>query len=74
MGEAQRGLEFEVKVVPAQPAFPACWADRGKEASRGRQGGDSQGKQTESNRPREKHREEKAKYITASQSTNMNNP
>lgn len=31
MGDAQRCLEVEVKVIPAQPAFPACWADRGKE-------------------------------------------
>lgn len=67
MGEAQRCLEFEVKVIPAQPAFPACWADRGKGASRGRRGGDSHRKPTESNRPREKHtgRESKVRHCNS---------
>lgn len=53
MGEAQRYLE--VKVVPAQPAFPACWADRGKGGQQSETGGDGHRRQTESNRPREKH-------------------
>lgn len=55
MGEAQTHLEVKVKVVPAQPAFPACWADRGKGGQKRETGGDSHRRQTESNRPREKH-------------------
>ena len=55
IGEAQRHLEVKVKVVPAQPAFPACWADRGKGGQQSETGGDSHRRQTESNRPREKH-------------------
>lgn len=65
MGEAQRCLEVEVKVVPAQPAFPACWADRGKEGQQSETGRrQPQETQTESNRPREKHtvRESKIRH------------
>lgn len=71
MGEAQRHLKVKVKVVPAQPAFPACWADRSKGGQQSETGGDGHRRQTESNRPREKHIVETAKCVTASQRANV---
>lgn len=51
LGEAQRCLEVEVKVVPAQPAFPACWADRGREC---------QQRETGRRQPQETNRKQQA--------------
>lgn len=53
--------KVKVKVIPAQPAFPACWADRGQGGSRVRQGGDSHRKHTQKQQPHEKHRERESK-------------
>jgi hypothetical protein len=47
----------KVKVIPAQPAFPACWADRGQGGQQREIGRRQHRKQTEGHRPHEKHGE-----------------